>query len=177
MVMAWLMADCSTSGATTLTSPNSVTAFARTRRPGLKMPSSLLTSIRMVRRMLPRAALQYICAAPASHAGQDGATMQGMIDSAATTSEPLLDYPSGPSALPRPELLAELRRRVLLLVEAETDWLANLGNAAAEIFALVPGLNWAGWYLRRGDELVLGPFQGRPACVRIRMGRGVCGTA
>lgn len=103
--------------------------------------------------------------------------MQGMTDSAATATEPLLAYPSGPSALPRSELLAELHRRVLLLVEAETDWLANLGNAAAEIFALVPGLNWAGWYLRRGDELVLGPFQGRPACVRIRVGHGVCGTA
>lgn len=71
----------------------------------------------------------------------------------------------------------QLRERVALLLEGERDWLANLANAAAEVFALVPGLNWAGWYLLRGDELVLGPFQGRPACVRIPLGRGVCGAA
>lgn len=63
------------------------------------------------------------------------------------------------------------------LVEHETDWLANLGNAAAEVFAWLPNLNWAGFYLMKGGELVLGPFQGRPACVRIAVGRGVCGTA
>jgi len=92
-------------------------------------------------------------------------------------TEPVLDYSSATAELPKAELLQELRRRVLLLVEGERDWLANLGNAAAEIFALLPDVNWVGWYVRRGDELVLGPFQGRPACVRIPFGRGVCGTA
>lgn len=70
-----------------------------------------------------------------------------------------------------------LRRYIELLIEGETDWLANLANVAAAINEHVPGLNWAGFYLMRGDELVLGPFQGRPACVRIAVGRGVCGTA
>lgn len=70
-----------------------------------------------------------------------------------------------------------LRRYVDLLTADEPDWLANLANVAAAIYEHVPGLNWAGFYLMRGGELVLGPFQGRPACVRIAVGRGVCGTA
>src|SRR5680860_749359 len=70
-----------------------------------------------------------------------------------------------------------LRHYVDLLTADEPDWLANLANVAAAIYEHVPGLNWAGFYLMRGDELVLGPFQGRPACVRIKVGRGVCGTA
>lgn len=75
------------------------------------------------------------------------------------------------------ELYAELRLRVRGLLEGETDWLANLANAAAAVYEWVPGLNWAGFYLLRGGVLVLGPFQGRPACVRIAIGDGVCGTA
>lgn len=71
----------------------------------------------------------------------------------------------------------ELRRSVLALVEDETDWLANLANVTAAVYERLPGLNWAGIYLLRGGELVLGPFQGRPACVRIAVGKGVCGTA
>ena len=63
------------------------------------------------------------------------------------------------------------------LLEGETDALANLANAAALIFASVERINWAGFYLLRGDALVLGPFQGKPACVRIALGQGVCGTA
>lgn len=70
-----------------------------------------------------------------------------------------------------------LRRYVDLLTADEPDWLANLANAAAAIYQHVPGLNWAGFYLMRGSELVLGPFQGRPACIRIAVGRGVCGAA
>lgn len=70
-----------------------------------------------------------------------------------------------------------LRRYVDLLTAEEPDWLANLANVAAAVYEHVPGLNWAGFYLMRGGELVLGPFQGRPACVRIAVGRGVCGTA
>lgn len=63
------------------------------------------------------------------------------------------------------------------LIGDETDRIANLANAAALIWHTVPGLNWAGFYLRRGEELVLGPFQGKPACIRIALGTGVCGTA
>lgn len=70
-----------------------------------------------------------------------------------------------------------LGRYIDLLTLDEPDWLANLANVAAAIYEQVPDLNWAGFYLMRGDELVLGPFQGRPACVRIAVGRGVCGTA
>ena len=59
----------------------------------------------------------------------------------------------------------------------ETDPTANAANAAAAIFHTLPGLNWAGFYFLRGDTLVLGPFQGKPACSCIAMGDGVCGTA
>jgi GAF domain-containing protein len=63
------------------------------------------------------------------------------------------------------------------LLEGETDALANLANAAALLYGSLPHINWAGFYLLRGETLVLGPFQGKPACVRIELGRGVCGTA
>ena len=70
-----------------------------------------------------------------------------------------------------------LRREVVALLEGEPDWLANLANVAAAVYDRIDGLNWAGFYLLRGGELVLGPFQGRPACVRIAVGAGVCGAA
>ncbi len=63
------------------------------------------------------------------------------------------------------------------LIGSETDWLANLANTAALIYHTLPDLNWAGFYLHKQGELVLGPFQGKPACVRIPWGQGVCGTA
>jgi L-methionine (R)-S-oxide reductase len=63
------------------------------------------------------------------------------------------------------------------LFSGERDGLANMANTAALIYQMLPDLNWAGFYILRGDELVLGPFQGKIACVRIGMGRGVCGTA
>lgn len=100
-----------------------------------------------------------------------------MSHDAQAVHEPLLEYHEGHLQLPKPERYAQLRQRVNALIEHESDWLANLGNAAAEIFAWSPNVNWAGFYLLKGGELVLGPFQGRPACVRIRVGRGVCGTA
>lgn len=59
----------------------------------------------------------------------------------------------------------------------ERDWLINLSNASALLYQRMPGLNWAGFYLLREDRLLLGPFQGKPACTRIAVGRGVCGTA
>jgi L-methionine (R)-S-oxide reductase len=63
------------------------------------------------------------------------------------------------------------------LLRGESDFIANAANTAALIFDAVPDLNWAGFYFLKRDELVVGPFQGRPACVRIALGKGVCGTA
>ena len=63
------------------------------------------------------------------------------------------------------------------LLAAETDPIANAANTAALLFNTLPGLNWAGFYILHGDTLVLGPFQGKPACVRIAIGKGVCGSA
>jgi L-methionine (R)-S-oxide reductase len=63
------------------------------------------------------------------------------------------------------------------LLAGEPDAVANMANAAALIWETLPGLNWAGFYRNLGDELVLGPFQGRPACIRIKYGQGVCGVA
>ena len=63
------------------------------------------------------------------------------------------------------------------LVAGEPDPVANMANAAALIWETLPDINWAGFYRNVGDELVLGPFQGRPACIRIAFGQGVCGAA
>jgi len=63
------------------------------------------------------------------------------------------------------------------LLEGEHDWIANTANFAAFVFQSLPRLNWAGFYFLQGEVLVLGPFQGRPACVRIPVGKGVCGSA
>src|SRR6185312_6467941 len=73
-------------------------------------------------------------------------------------------------------LYAELARQAEGLLAGERDWIANAANLASLIFTSLPDLNWAGFYFLRGDTLVLGPFQGQPACVRIAMGEGVCGT-
>ena len=72
---------------------------------------------------------------------------------------------------------AELARQAAGLFEGERDAIANAANLASLMFWSLPDLNWAGFYLLRGGELVLGPFQGKPACIRIALGRGVCGTA
>jgi GAF domain-containing protein len=63
------------------------------------------------------------------------------------------------------------------LMAGETDAVANMANAAAAIFETLPDVNWAGFYRNVDGELVLGPFQGRPACIRIKFGEGVCGAA
>jgi len=75
------------------------------------------------------------------------------------------------------ELYGSLTAQAEALLQGERDPVANAANLAALIFHTVPGLNWAGFYFLRGDELLVGPFQGKPACVRIAIGRGVCGTA
>ncbi|NNM93052.1 MAG: GAF domain-containing protein [Candidatus Eremiobacteraeota bacterium] len=71
----------------------------------------------------------------------------------------------------------QLERQLRALVEGETDVLANCANFAAFIASEIPELNFAGLYLAKGEDLVLGPFIGRPSCTRIRIGRGVCGKA
>lgn len=75
------------------------------------------------------------------------------------------------------ELYPPLMREAEGLLAGERDAIANAANLSSLIFTSVPDLNWAGFYFLRGDTLILGPFQGRPACVRIAIGRGVCGTA
>ncbi len=71
----------------------------------------------------------------------------------------------------------DLATEVDALLTGEADPVANAANAASAIYHTLPDLNWAGFYFLRDSQLVLGPFQGRPACVRIPLGRGVCGTA
>lgn len=77
----------------------------------------------------------------------------------------------------KPELYRDLARQLAALLAGEPDLIANAANTAALIYHGLPNLNWAGFYFRTGAQLVLGPFQGKPACVRIPMGKGVCGTA
>jgi L-methionine (R)-S-oxide reductase len=74
-------------------------------------------------------------------------------------------------------LYRDLAQALEALVAGEPDPVANMANAAALIWESLPDLNWAGFYRNVGGELVLGPFQGRPACIRIPFGRGVCGAA
>ncbi len=72
---------------------------------------------------------------------------------------------------------ADLQSQLTAILAGERDWIANLSNTAAVLFHGLPDLNWAGFYLFKSGELVLGPFQGKPACIRIALGRGVCGSA
>lgn len=81
------------------------------------------------------------------------------------------------AATDKPTLYRDLAQALEALVDGESDAIANMANAAALIWESLPDLNWAGFYRNVGGELVLGPFQGRPACVRIRFGEGVCGVA
>jgi len=75
------------------------------------------------------------------------------------------------------EFYADLNRDFQALMAGETSFLATLANTSALLFERLEGVNWAGFYLLEKDTLVLGPFQGKIACVRIPVGRGVCGTA
>src|ERR1051326_173832 len=75
------------------------------------------------------------------------------------------------------KLYASLVVQLLSLLNGEHEFIANAANFSALLFNSLPNVNWAGFYFLRDDELVLGPFQGNPACVRIPMGKGVCGVA
>lgn len=81
------------------------------------------------------------------------------------------------SAGSKPAFYQSFHRQLEAVLHGERDWIANLSQASALLMQLLPDLNWAGFYLLKGDALVLGPFQGKVACVRIAVGKGVCGTA
>jgi L-methionine (R)-S-oxide reductase len=79
--------------------------------------------------------------------------------------------------LPKAAAYREVHQQLTALFAGERNALANTANMSALLYEALPNLNWAGFYLLQKDELVLGPFQGKVACVRIALGRGVCGTA
>jgi L-methionine (R)-S-oxide reductase len=80
-------------------------------------------------------------------------------------------------ATSKPELYENLVLQLHSLLAGERDFIANAANFASLLYNSLPDLNWAGFYFLQGEELVLGPFQGKPACVRIAIGKGVCGVA
>ena len=102
------------------------------------------------------------------------ATRRGELRDNAARHTP---QPAGRAASTPAAPYAGLLRSLTGLLAGESDLIANMANFSALVYTTLPELNWAGFYLLRGEELVLGPFQGRPACVRIAMGRGVCGSA
>jgi GAF domain-containing protein len=88
----------------------------------------------------------------------------------------MFDFQADPDQ-PKAEFYRDLLSAADALTAGEADGVANMANVSALLWQLVPGLNWAGFYRAIGGELVLGPFCGKPACIRISFGQGVCGTA
>lgn len=88
----------------------------------------------------------------------------------------MYDFAPDPNQ-PKPELYRELEQAARALTAGEPDPVANMANLAALLWQYLPDLNWAGFYRNLGGELVLGPFQGKAACIRIPFGQGVCGAA
>ncbi|CAM8638695.1 COG1956 GAF domain-containing protein [Sphingobium cupriresistens] len=86
-------------------------------------------------------------------------------------------YDFAPSTADKPTLYADLLSAADALTASEPDPVANMANLSALLWQFLPDLNWAGFYRVVEEELVLGPFQGKPACIRIPVGRGVCGAA
>jgi L-methionine (R)-S-oxide reductase len=80
-------------------------------------------------------------------------------------------------AADKPTLYRDLAQALEALIGDETDAIANMANASGLIYETLPDVNWVGFYRNVGDELVLGPFQGRPACIRMTFDQGVCGAA
>ena len=91
--------------------------------------------------------------------------MRGMFEAPAIT------------AADKPALYRELASQVQGLLHGERNLIANAANFSALVFNTLPDISWCGFYFAEGDGLVVGPFQGKPACVRIALGKGVCGTA
>lgn len=81
------------------------------------------------------------------------------------------------AGLDKPQRYVQVHKELAALLEGERDFVANTANCAALLYQSLSDLNWAGFYFAKGSDLVLGPFQGKPACVRIGPGRGVCGAA
>lgn len=92
------------------------------------------------------------------------------------TLPPMYDFRADP-ALPKSELYRELLAAADALTAGEPDGVANMANVAALMWDMLPEVNWTGFYRLIDGELVLGPFAGRPACIRIPLGRGVCGAS
>lgn len=88
----------------------------------------------------------------------------------------MYDFRPAPDC-PKPEAYRQLLDAASALTADEPDGIANMANIAALLWDFLPDLNWAGFYRMIDDELVLGPFCGRPACIRIPLGKGVCGVA
>lgn len=88
-----------------------------------------------------------------------------------------MSFETAPIAATKLELYQELRSQLTSLLEGEPDRIANAANTAALLYHAMPDVNWVGFYFLKGSDLVLGPFQGKPACVRIPLGKGVCGVA
>lgn len=84
---------------------------------------------------------------------------------------------SSPAEMSKPELYAHLDSQLQHLLAGERNLIANAANTAALLYHSLDQVNWLGFYFYDGQELVVGPFQGKPACVRIALGRGVCGSA
>ncbi|MAC10999.1 MAG: hypothetical protein CMN74_01965 [Sphingorhabdus sp.] len=82
-----------------------------------------------------------------------------------------------PADTPAAERWEEIGRAAQAMVDSEPDEIANMANVAAVLWQFLPDVNWTGFYRMVGDELVLGPFQGKAACIRIPLGQGVCGAA
>ena len=91
--------------------------------------------------------------------------------------QPFMHTPNITAAARKPELYRQLHAALDALTAGEPDPIANMANAAALVWEYLPDLNWAGFYRLIEGELVLGPFQGKAACIRIPLGQGVCGTA
>ena len=89
----------------------------------------------------------------------------------------MYDFAAADPMQPKPQLYRELAVAADALTAGEGDAVANMANVAALLWQFLPELNWAGFYRAIGDELVLGPFCGKPACIRIPFGQGVCGAA
>ena len=88
----------------------------------------------------------------------------------------MFDFHADPGR-PKPDLYRELAEAARALTAGEADTIANMANLSALIWQFLPQLNWAGFYRMADGELVLGPFIGKPACIRIPLGKGVCGSA
>lgn len=94
-----------------------------------------------------------------------------------TTTKRAAKKQARPAQTAKSKLYASLVVQLMSLLKGEYDFTANAANFSALLFNSLPNVNWAGFYFLKGEELVLGPFQGNPACVRIPLGKGVCGVA